>query len=157
MSRSTAAARVVDVSAAPAHGAHDVVVMDRLAGDVRVLAGRQVDALDGMQLGQDVERPEDRRPADAEPVGPGVGDEIGGGEVPVPVGDERRDRPPRAGQAIAGVVERARTASGAVMGATIALSLMSADVQIRRQRGPGTGAARDHRRAAGPYPTAPDL
>ncbi len=100
-----APAGVVDVAARPHVRADDVVVMDRLAGDVGVLAGRQVEALDGVQIGQDVERPEDRRPADAEASGSGVGDQIGRGEVPGSRRDQLGDRPPGAGQPIAGVVE----------------------------------------------------
>ena len=42
------------------------MVMGRLAPDVGVLAGRQVEALDGAQVLEDLERPEDRRPADAQ-------------------------------------------------------------------------------------------
>ena len=48
-----------------------MVVVGRLAADVGVLAARQVDALDRAEIREDLERPEDRRPADAEVPGPG--------------------------------------------------------------------------------------
>ena len=42
------------------------MVMAGFTGHVRVLAGRQVDALHEVQVGEDVQRPEDGRPPDAE-------------------------------------------------------------------------------------------
>ena len=43
-----------------------MVVVGRLAADVGVLAGRQVEALDGAELREHLERPEDGGAADAE-------------------------------------------------------------------------------------------
>ena len=98
---------IVDLSGPTAARAHDVVVVGRLAADIGMLAGWQVEPLDGAELLEDLERPEDRRPADAELAGPrGLGDELGGGEVAVLVGDQRGQRPARLGQAVAGTVER---------------------------------------------------
>ena len=65
-----------------------MVVVDRLAANVGVLARRQVESFDGAQLLEDLERPEDRRATDAEMPGAGLGDELGRGEVAVVVGDE---------------------------------------------------------------------
>ena len=99
-------ARVVDLVGPAAARADDVVVMDGIAADVGMLARRQVQALDGAEPLEDLERPEDRRSSDPESARPGLGDEIGGGEVAGLIGDERRERPARLGQAIAGAVER---------------------------------------------------
>ena len=61
-------ARVADVGRPAAASADDMVmVRRRLAGDVGVVAGRQVDPLDRPDALQDLERPEDRRPADVQP------------------------------------------------------------------------------------------
>ena len=60
-----------------------MVVVCRLARDVGVLARRQVEALDGAQIDQDVECPEDRRPADPEPPSARIRDEVGRGEMTV--------------------------------------------------------------------------
>jgi hypothetical protein len=68
-------AGIVDLGDLAADPADDVVVMGRPAGNVGVLAGRQVDALEHVQLGQQVERPEDRRAADLEPPGARVGEQ----------------------------------------------------------------------------------
>ncbi len=46
-----------------------------VAVDVRMLAGRQVEPLDGAQTSQHLQRPEDGRPADAEASLPGGLDE----------------------------------------------------------------------------------
>ena len=75
------------------------------AGHVGVLAGRQVESLDDAELGQQVQRPKERRPADAEPPLAGRGLELGGGEVPVVLGDEVGDGASRLGQPVAGVIE----------------------------------------------------
>ena len=61
-----AQAGVVGVAAATAARTDDVVVVRGLAGHVGVITGRQVESLDRPQLGEDVERPEDRGAPDAE-------------------------------------------------------------------------------------------
>src|SRR3972149_4894093 len=53
---------------AAARRADDVVVVIRPAGDVGVLAVGEVDALDGVELDEDVESPEDRGAAGAPPA-----------------------------------------------------------------------------------------
>ena len=90
----------------PQRGADGVVVVDRVAGDVGVVAARQVDALHEAQRREQVERPEDRRPADVQPAPPGVLDQLGRGEVPVSCGDQPGDGAARLGQPVAGAVER---------------------------------------------------
>lgn len=72
-----------------------MVVMGGLASDVSVLPARQIQAFDGPEVEQELERAEDRRAADGDAAAPGVGRQVGGGEVAVAVGDELGDRPAR--------------------------------------------------------------
>ena len=53
-----------------------VMVVDRLAFDIGVLAIGQVHSFDRAELGEQLEGPEDRRPADIEPAFAGVVDQI---------------------------------------------------------------------------------
>ena len=97
--------RVVDIAAPAAIRADHVVVMSWLARHVGVLATRQVDPLDGVQIGEQVEGPEDRRPPDPEATPSRVDHEVGCREVRSSSGDQLRDRSPGIGRSIAGVVE----------------------------------------------------
>ena len=72
------------------------------AGNVGVLAGREVQPLDDPELGQQFERPEERRPADAEAAVTNEALEIGRREVTRLLRDQIRDGTPRLGQAVAG-------------------------------------------------------
>ena len=58
---------VVDLGRPPASLADDVVVVGRFAPDVGVLAVRQVEPLDDVQLAERVQGPEHRRPPDPQP------------------------------------------------------------------------------------------
>ena len=60
-----------------------------------MLAGREVDPLHQVELGQDLERPEDGRPAHPEPPRPGGRDEVRRGEVARLVCDQSREASPR--------------------------------------------------------------
>src|SRR3990170_6567526 len=71
---------VADVGGAAARRADDVVVVIRPAGDVSVLAVGEVDALDGVELDEDVESPEYRGAADAQPSPARIGGQVGGAE-----------------------------------------------------------------------------
>src|SRR5690349_9988355 len=71
---------IVDLGRAPAVLADHVVVMGRLAGDVGVVAVREVDPLDDVELHERVNRPEDGRPPDAQAAGLRVREEVGGGK-----------------------------------------------------------------------------
>lgn len=82
-----------------------MVVMDGVAGDVRVVAARQVDPLDRSQLGQDVERPEDGGASDAEATVVCVVDEVGRREMAVPARDQVHDRTAGGRRSIAGATE----------------------------------------------------
>ena len=57
-----------DTRGPPARGADDVVVVLRLARDERVLAGREIEAFDKAQVGEEVEQPEHRCAVDTEAV-----------------------------------------------------------------------------------------
>jgi hypothetical protein len=84
-----------------------VVVMElRLAGDVGVLTGRQVDALHDAELHEQVEGPEDRRPANARLARPRVGHERGRREMATAALHRRRDGPAWLGQAVPSLVKR---------------------------------------------------
>ena len=83
-----------------------MVVAGRLAGHVGVLAGRQVQALQDAQLREQVQRPEDRGPADAQAARPGVIDEVRRGEVALAGHDQLRHGTAWPGQAVPGAVQR---------------------------------------------------
>src|SRR6266566_4272530 len=99
-------AAVLDVRRPPAARADDMVVVRPSARDVGVLAAGQLETLYDVQLAQQVQGAKERRPADVEPAITGVGLELGGREMAIVLGDEIRDGTPRAGQSIAGLVER---------------------------------------------------
>lgn len=99
-------AGVVDLVGPATSRADDVMVVDGIAADVCVLAGRQVEALDRAETLEDLERPEDRRAADPEASSPCLGDELGSREVACLIGDERGESPAWFGQAVARAVER---------------------------------------------------
>lgn len=68
-------------------------------------SGRQIDALDEVQVREQIEGAEDGGAAHVEAPPAGVPDEIVGSEVTRPIGDEPRDRAPRLGQPIARPVD----------------------------------------------------
>ena len=82
-----------------------MVVVRGLARDERVLAGGQVDPFDHAKLRERVERPEDRRPAQAEVAPTRRDEEVVGGEVALATGDETSERAARRRQPIAGLLE----------------------------------------------------
>jgi hypothetical protein len=93
---------VLDVGRLAAAGAHDVVVVARLARDIRVFAAREVDPFDGAELHEDVQRAKDGRPADPEALHARVGQELRGGEMAVTCRDHVRQGAARPGQPVAG-------------------------------------------------------
>ena len=100
-------ALVADVRHATAAFADDVMVMATwTAGHVGVLAGGEIDPLEDLELGQQVEDAEDRRTADPEAPHPGVLDEVRGSEMTFARGDEVGDDAPRLRQAVAGRIHR---------------------------------------------------
>jgi hypothetical protein len=98
-------AGVIDISAGSAVGADDVVVMDGLAGHVGVLAAGQVEALDRAEVGQHIERAEDRGAADTEASLAGVRYQVGRREMPVASCDQVGDRAASLGESVSGVIE----------------------------------------------------
>ena len=139
-----AKARVGDRIAPTAARADDVVVVGRLAADVGVLAGGQVEPLDRTELLQHLERAEDGRPADAEMLAARRFDQLGGGEVAVAVRDEGCDGAPRSGQAVAGVVERRDDRRWVSHGAT-SLPQVRHSLNKQREAGPLGPRSRDPR------------
>ena len=99
--------------------------------DVRVLAARQVEPFDDAQLGEDLERPEDRRPADPEAAAASLAHEVGRREMAVLVGDELGDRATRRRQAVAGASRDTRSGSGSPIAPTIAQSGLSLNKNAR--------------------------
>ena len=101
-----AQAGVLDLVSPTAARADDMVVVGRLAADIGVLPGRQVQPLDGAEILEDLQGSKDRRPADAEPSHSRCLDEAGGREVALLVCDQCSQRPSRFRQTVAGLVER---------------------------------------------------
>ena len=81
------------------------MVVAGLAGDVGMVATGQVNALDRSQLDEHLKGPEHRRPANAQPPRPRIGEQVRGREVAVPSGDEVRHGAPGPGQPVAGSAE----------------------------------------------------
>ena len=78
----------------------------RLARDVGVLAGRQIESLERLDLGQQVERPKDRRSPNADVLPARLGHQLGRGEVAALLADQLDQRLARAGHAAARLGER---------------------------------------------------
>jgi hypothetical protein len=83
----------------PTRHADQMVVMGWLARHVGMPAIWQVNALNESLLGEQVEEAEDRGPANAEASLTRIGDEVGRREVPVALGNERRNLTARTGKA----------------------------------------------------------
>lgn len=113
-------AGVVDVLAPATAGAHDMVVVAGLAGHVGVLAGRQVDALDEVEVGQHLEGPEDGRAPDGETTFTGRIDEIRRREVTGAIGDELCHGAARLGHAVITAVQGGKEGEGIDHGGRIA-------------------------------------
>jgi hypothetical protein len=96
---------IIDFARPPTSGADDVVVMRRLADHVGMLAGREIETLDGTESLQDLERAEDRGPPDAESPGASGGDKLGCREMTGLVSDQDGQGATRLRQTVAGAVE----------------------------------------------------
>ena len=129
-------AGIVDLGGPPAARADDVVVMRRLAADIGVLAGREVETFDGADVLQELERAEDGGPPDGGAALLGRGDQLGGREVAVLLGDQRGQRPARFRQAVAGAVEGGRRSGSGQSPAEASIvetqSQLAVDVSCRR-------------------------
>jgi hypothetical protein len=101
-------AEILDLGRAPAPGAHDVVMVGGRACDIRVLAAGQVEALEDAELREEIEGPEECRPADAQSAVPCDRLEIRSGEMAVGLGDQARDSAPWCSEPMAGQVEGAQ-------------------------------------------------
>ena len=126
---------VVDLLGPAAAQADDVMVVDRLARNIGVLPGRQVEPLDDPELGEQVERPEDGGPTDAKLAGLGVRDEVGGREVARALGDELGHRPPGRSHPVTGVVERGQELARVGHAGMILSLRCSVETQSQSHRG----------------------
>jgi MFS family permease len=99
---------VFDLGASPAALADDVVVVRRLADDVRVLARGKVETLDEAEFLEQLEGAEDRRSTDTEPASFRLTDEIECGEMVPALRDHLGDDAPRLGHVVAGFVKGVR-------------------------------------------------
>lgn len=96
------------------------MVMGRLASDIGVLPGREIQPLDGADVLQDLKRSEDRGSADTKPASSCRLDEAGGGEVAILIRDEHGNRPARLCQTVAGAIESGHDGSGVAHAGTVA-------------------------------------
>ena len=78
-----------------------MVMLLRLARDVRMLARRQVYALEHAKLGEQLEIAENSRPTKTDTLAAGVGDQVGSSEVPVTASDKIGDGSARCRNAMA--------------------------------------------------------
>lgn len=92
---------ILDVRRPAAARTHHVVVMAWLASDVGMLPAGQVDALDGAEFHQHLERAEHGRATDPQPAGLRGREEVRRREVALVGGDQVRDGASRTGQPIA--------------------------------------------------------
>jgi hypothetical protein len=135
---------VVDVVRPAAAGAHDVVVMRRLAGDVGMLARGQVDALDEVELGKQVEGAEDGRPADGQALDPGCSHEIGCREVAIPIGDQPGHGAARLGHPMRAAIQGDQQGLHLHHVRTIAGNGALVETQYQKALAPLTSAPRVH-------------
>jgi len=82
------------------------MVMGWLARDIGVSAVGEVNSLDEVLVGEEFEKTEDGGAPDAEAALLGVGEEVGGGEVPLPTCDQGGELTARPGKAYPRLVKR---------------------------------------------------
>jgi hypothetical protein len=99
-------AAVIDLRDRTARDTHQVMVMRGLARDVGVSTVREVNSLDEVLLGEKFEETEYGGAPNAEAALLGVGEEVGGGEVPLPTCDQGGEFTARSGKAYPRLVKR---------------------------------------------------
>jgi hypothetical protein len=99
-------AAVIDLRDGTARDADQVMVMGGLARDVGVSTVREVNSLDEVLLGEKFEETEYGGAPNAEAALLGVGEEVGGGEVPLPTCDQGGEFTARSGKAYPRLVKR---------------------------------------------------
>ena len=82
-----------------------MVVMPRLAGDERVLAGRQIQPLDGTELGEELERAEDRGAVHPKVAAARFVEQRLGREMALLLRDQLREGATRRGPAVPGSLQ----------------------------------------------------
>ena len=99
-------AAVVDFGDSATRDTDEVVVVRRLARYVGVSAVGEVNPLDQVLVGEEFEETEDGGAPDAQAALLGVGEEVSGGEVPLPTRDEGGELTARPGEADPRLVKR---------------------------------------------------
>jgi len=99
-------AAVIDLRDGTARDADQVMVMGGLARDVGVSTVREVNSLDEVLVGEKFEETEDGGAPDTEAAPLGVGEEVSGGEVPLPTCDQGGEFTARSGKAYPRLVKR---------------------------------------------------
>ena len=92
-------AAVINLGDCAARDTDEVVVVRRLAWDVGVSAVWEINPLDEVLVGKEFEETEDGGASDAEAALLGVGEQIGGGEVPRSARDQGGEFTARPGKA----------------------------------------------------------
>ena len=99
-------AQLADLDRSAARGAHHMVVMGvGRARDVGVLSGWEVDALDEVEVGEELQGAKDRGAANGPPPRARGGEDILGGEMPILVRDRLSDGTASHSQALAGAAQ----------------------------------------------------
>ena len=99
-------AAVINLGDCAARDTDEVVVVRRLAWDVGVSAVWEINPLDEVLVGKEFEETEDGGASDAEAALLGVGEQVGGGEVPRSARDEGGEFTTRPGKADPRLVKR---------------------------------------------------
>ena len=81
------------------------MVVNRLALDVGMVAAREVNPLNRIELGEQLECPEDRSAPDVETPFPGIVDEVCCCEMTASIGDQPGHDPARLGESVAGSIQ----------------------------------------------------
>lgn len=81
------------------------MVMAGLARNVGVLTGGQIEALEDIEPGEQVERAEDRGAAESQPPNPRIADQVSCREMALARADELNDGAARFGQPVPGAVK----------------------------------------------------
>ena len=120
LANSTGQPAVVDLGRPAAARADDVVVVSRRARNIGVGTTRQVQPLHDAEFDEELEDPEQCRPADTQSSFAGRGRQLEDGEMAIVTDDQLGDGPPRCGEAIATALQGAHDRVAGVHGLSIA-------------------------------------
>jgi hypothetical protein len=99
-------AAVIDLRDCTARDADQVMVMRGLARDVGVSTVGEVNSFDEVLVGEEFEEAEDGGAPNTKAALLGVGEEVGGGEVPLPPRDQGGELTARSGKAYPRLIKR---------------------------------------------------